>query len=136
MALPLVLVVGCSTGATSGQSPQTVTVTASTTSVTSGQSPQTVTVTASTTGAKAHADPAPRFNCKVLETNGLQYAVTTSGGTYDGRITVEFQDYPNSGHIFPPTHVTGASDNATWRPVPEDDIGASAQPTTCAAVAG
>lgn len=128
--LPLVLVVGCAPGvAAPEQGPQTVTVTVT-------ASPSATPPANSTAPTSAAVAPTVKLFCKVLDSNGLEYSVSTDGSTYNGSITVHFQDYPNSGHTFPTTQVTGATASGHWRAVPDEDIGGSAQPTTCTATAG
>lgn len=129
--LPLALVVGCTPGA-----PVRVQGTTSQANPTTAASPttqSTITSGNSSSGGGSTSSSVQLF-CKILQTNGLQYDVTTNGGTYNGAITVSFQD--DSGHTFDPVHLTSASTDADWQNVPDSDIGASVQPTKCTATAG
>jgi hypothetical protein len=79
------------------------------------------------------------FACNVLQAASGQevfHVSTTGGGTYSGTVDINFYDYPNSSHIFPPTTVTGATPAGAWYTVPSADIGASAEPVGCTASAG
>lgn len=134
--LPLALVVGCAPG-----TPTSVQGTASPSSPTTAASTTTqhTTTTSNSSSSGGSSSSSLKLFCKILRTgdsgsDNLQYDVTTNGETYDGRITVNFQD--DAGHTFDPVSIQGASTNANWQKVPESDIGASAQPTRCTATAG
>ena len=88
-----------------------------------------------TSPSGARSAPAVRLGCKILEVgNGEMFNVhTVGGGTYHGTVHVSFYGYPGSGFIFPGTTVKGAVPGGIWRQVPAADIGASAEPYSCAA---
>jgi serine/threonine protein kinase len=75
------------------------------------------------------------FACKVLQiSSGEEFDVTTIGASsYPGTVYVSFAGPPGSGQIFPATTISGATSTPAWHPVPADDIGASAEPYSCAA---
>jgi hypothetical protein len=94
------------------------------------------------TGATAQPSVSPRsavgLACKILRTNtGEQFNIATvGGGSYRGTVYVSFYGPAGSGEVFPNTTVHGATPAGAWHPVPAADIGASAEPSRCAASAG
>jgi hypothetical protein len=92
------------------------------------------------TTAEPPASPAPaaRLPCKILQTStGEEFNVTTvGGGSYRGTVYVSFYGQAGSGDVFPNTTVNGATAAGSWHNLPAADIGASAEPFTCAASAG
>jgi hypothetical protein len=79
-----------------------------------------------------------RLGCKLLTTStGEEFSVTTvDAPSYSGAVDVSFAGPQGSGQTFPATTINGATTVGAWRPVPADDIGASAEPLTCTAAPG
>lgn len=95
--------------------------------------------TAGTARAAASGGHRPVFSCTVKPGyDGHEtYQVQVAGSSpYNGTVKVAFRD--NQGDIFPPTHIPGTStagSNTNWHSVPAADIGASAEPSECTALA-